>query len=93
MPEPREPMMPLEPVCTCHGWPGSVCDKRAASARERLGRLVARACVAGWAGAAGALVASAYLRQPTALGTLAAALCGASSGVSVVLLLFGGRRG
>lgn len=38
MPEPREPRLPPEPVCACHGWPGSVCDARRAARFDAFGR-------------------------------------------------------
>lgn len=87
MPEPREPTVPPETCCDLHGLPWSECQRRHAAARVRLGRIVAWAGVAGWAGAAVSLVARAFLREPTALGALAAALCGASAGITTALLL------
>jgi hypothetical protein len=93
VPEPREPVMPPEPVCDMHGLPWSECERRTAAARARFGWIVAWALAAGWAGAAVALVARAFLREPTALLALAAALCGACSGISTALLLRASRAG
>ncbi len=93
MPEPREPMVPPELRCACHGWPGSVCDKRAAVARVRFWRFVAWATVAACAGATAALVARGFLRGPSALDTLAATVAAACGGASATLLLLAPRAG
>lgn len=88
MPEPREPMAPPEPDCTCCGWPGSVCAARRAAARVRLRRWLTLA----WAGAGAiATVLLACLDGPTTVGTVAAAVWGASAGIELALILWGAK--
>jgi hypothetical protein len=81
-------MAPPEPVCACHGWPGSVCDARAAAASIRFRRWFALA----WcAGGAIATVLLALLRGPTVAGTFAAVAWGGCVGIALSRLLGGGR--
>ena len=87
MPEPREPLVPPEPVCEFHGLSGSVCDARKAAARVRFRRWLALAwCVGG----AFATVLLAWLRGPTVACTIAAVVWGGCVGIAISRALRGG---
>jgi hypothetical protein len=68
-----------------------VSDARRLVSRLRLRRAAAWLVVGLWLAMATVMVLAAHLGQATALGTLTAALCGLSAGVSVALVLRGGR--